>query len=120
MLNIKQNILNNRSFVKVCLIGILSTTLFACSSTDDEEIDLTLPAELMEIDNAFSPTVIWNNNLGSGVDDYFSRLKPVTGYGKVFSASRSGDVYAFDLETGKKVWHADLQKNNSNGGFFFG
>jgi outer membrane protein assembly factor BamB len=118
VLNYKGNVLNNRLFTKVCLLTLLSTALFACSSTDDEESDPTLAAELTEINNAFSPRIVWSKNVGNGVDDYFSRLKPVAGYGKIYSANRIGDVYAFDLETGKKVWHADLQKNSSSDSFF--
>lgn len=118
MLNYKGNVLNNRLFTKVCLLTLLSTALFACSSTDDEESDPTLAAELTEINNAFSPRIVWSKNVGNGVDDYFSRLKPVAGYGKIYSANRIGDVYAFDLDTGKKVWHADLQKNSSSDSFF--
>lgn len=118
MLNYKGNVLNNRLFTKVCLLTLLSTALFACSSTDDEESDPTLAAELTEINNAFSPRIVWSKNVGNGVDDYFSRLKPVAGYGKIYSANRIGDVYAFDLNTGKKVWHADLQKNSSSDSFF--
>jgi outer membrane protein assembly factor BamB len=118
VLNYKGNVLNNRLFTKVCLLTLLSTALFACSSTDDEESDPTLAAELTEINNAFSPRIVWSKNVGNGVDDYFSRLKPVAGYGKIYSANRIGDVYAFDLDTGKKVWHADLQKNSSSDSFF--
>jgi outer membrane protein assembly factor BamB len=118
VLNYKGNVLNNRLFTKVCLLTLLSTALFACSSTDDEESDPTLAAELTEINNAFSPRIVWSKNVGNGVADYFSRLKPVAGYGKIYSANRIGDVYAFDLDTGKKVWHADLQKNSSSDSFF--
>ncbi|MCO4798407.1 MAG: outer membrane protein assembly factor BamB [Colwelliaceae bacterium] len=88
----------------------------ACSSTEDE-IDKTEPVELTEINQQFSPKVIWEDS-GNGVDDYFSRLKPAVAYGKVYSASREGSVYAHDRESGKEIWHVDLRDDNKDGGFF--
>ncbi len=95
---------------------VLAAGLMACSSTDDE-IDETEPVELTEITQQFSVDVLWEESVG-GVGHYFSRLKPFVAYDKVFSASREGDVYAFDVNTGKQLWHTDLREDNPNGGFF--
>lgn len=97
---------------------VLSSTLFACSSTDDEEDPSTLVAELTEINEAFEPKVIWEESVGNGSDDYFSRLKPTVAYGKVYSASREGDVIAFDVTSGKEVWKADLSNINNDRSFW--
>ncbi len=112
MLNLKKTIFNKNLLV-VCLF---TTGLMACSSTEDE-IDKTEPVELTEINQQFSPKVIWEDS-GNGVDDYFSRLKPAVAYGKVYSASREGSVYAHDRESGKEIWHVDLRDDNKDGGFF--
>jgi len=90
----------------------------ACSSTDDEEEDKTLAAELIEINQQFTPNILWDKSVGDGVSDYYSRLRPAVAYDKVFSASRNGEAFAFDSETGKQVWHIDLRKNNPDAGFF--
>ena len=90
----------------------------ACSSTDDEEEDKTLAAELIEINQQFKPSILWDKSVGDGVSDYYSRLKPTVAYDKVFSASRNGEAFAFDSETGKQVWHVDLRESNSDTGFF--
>jgi outer membrane protein assembly factor BamB len=108
------NKLFNKKILAVCL---LTSGLMACSSTDDEE-DESLVAELTEINQAFEPEVLWEKNVGSGVDDYFSRLKPVVAYGKVFTASREGEAFAFDKETGKELWQIDLRSNEVDGSFF--
>lgn len=94
----------------------MSVGLAACSSTDDE-IDPNEPAELVEIQAKFEPSVVWNSSVG-GVGDYFSQLRPVVAYDKVFTASRIGDAYAFDLKTGKTVWHKDLSNIDSKRSFF--
>ena len=112
MLNLKNIILNKR-LLFACL---LTTGLMACSSTEDE-IDETEPVELTEIKPLFTPKVLWEES-GDGVGDYFSRLKTKVAYGKVFSASRAGNVYAHDSVTGKKVWEIDLREKNEDSGFF--
>ena len=88
----------------------------ACSSTD--EIDPTEPAELQEIESSFSPEVVWSQSVGDGVEDYYSQLRPIVAYDKVFTASREGDAYAFDMQTGKEVWHIDLSDINKERSFF--
>ena len=87
---------------------LLSSTLFACSSTDEDEDTSDIPVELTEIEEKFSPKVLWEESVGDGSGDYFSRLKPIVAYDKVYSASRAGDVMAFDEKTGKTLWHIDL------------
>jgi len=114
---------SNNNFVKNFCNGktlaaiLLSVSLFSCSSTDEEDVD-TLVAELTEIDAAFDVEVLWEKSVGDGVDDYFSRIKPIVAYDKVFSASREGDVYAFDTVTGKKVWQVDLSDINKERSFW--
>jgi len=109
----------NKLFNKKILVAcLLASGLMACSSIDDEEVDENFVAELTDINQTFKPEIVWQESVGSGVGDYFSRLKPVVAYGKVFSASREGEAYGFDEKTGKKLWHIDLRTNEDSGGFF--
>jgi len=114
---------NKNSFLKNFFNGttlaavLLSASLFSCSSTDDEDAE-TLAAELVDIDEAFEVDVLWDKSVGNGVDDYFSRIKPIVAYDKVFSASRQGDVMAFDVATGEKVWQVDLSDINNERSFW--
>jgi len=93
---------------KMLAILLFSSILFSCSSTDDDEGVSSLPAELTEITQQFSPDVLWEKSVGDGSENYFSRLKPVVAYKTVYSASRAGDVIAFDEKTGKTRWKIDL------------
>ncbi|MCJ8295532.1 MAG: outer membrane protein assembly factor BamB [Colwellia sp.] len=102
---------------KVLAIVLLSSSLLACSSNDDEDPS-TKVAELSDLDNAFDVEVLWDRSVGDGVDDYFSRIKPTVAYNKVYSASRMGDVIAFDKDSGKKVWQADLSDINNERSFW--
>ena len=94
----------------------LSSTLMACSSTDEED-EKTKIADLPEIKQQFEPKVVWHESVG-GVSSYFSRLKPMVAYNTVFSASRDGDVYAYDVLNGKEKWHSDLSDLEHKRGFF--
>ena len=105
---------------RILAVLLLSSTLFACSSTDDDEDEelIDLPAELTEIEQQFTPEVLWEESVGDGSEDYFSRLKPIVAYNKVYSASRAGDVIAFDKETGKTLWQTDLSDINKDRSFW--
>ncbi|WP_235839694.1 outer membrane protein assembly factor BamB [Cognaticolwellia mytili] len=104
----------NKKLIAICA---LSVGISACSSTDDENEELKI-AELVEITERFEPVVKWDVSVGDGVGSYFSRIKPIVAYGKVFSASREGDAYAFDESSGDRIWNADLSDLESERGFF--
>ncbi|WP_057832507.1 outer membrane protein assembly factor BamB [Colwellia sp. TT2012] len=105
------------SVKKALAIVLLSAGLFACSSNDDEDPS-TKVAELSALDNVFDVEVLWERSVGDGVDDYFSRIKPIVAYNKVYSASRMGDVIAFDKDSGKKAWQVDLSDLNNERSFW--
>ncbi len=102
---------------KLLAVLLLTSTLFACSSTDDED-EKNKIAELPDIEQQFTPKKVWGNSVGDGVSDYFSRLKPAVAYERVFAASRSGDVYAFAIDSGKELWHVDVAQLAQKAGFF--
>ncbi|WP_286265187.1 outer membrane protein assembly factor BamB [Thalassotalea atypica] len=103
---------------KIALAVLLSSMLLACSSTDDEEDESIKVAELTDIQELFEPKVIWEKSVGDGVGHYFSRIKPFSAYGKIFSASRDGELIALNAETGDTVWSIDLSDVNDETGFF--
>ena len=103
----------NKNLVVLCLMALGIT---ACSSTDD--IDEFEPAELVEITQQFETNVLWEENIGGGADDFFSRLSPTVAYDKLFTGSREGDVAALNLETGETLWSTDLRVEREGQGFF--
>jgi len=104
---------------KLWAVFLLSSVLFSCSSTDDEqEGSADIVAELTDVSAKFNPKVLWENSVGDGSEDYFSRLKPIVAYNKVYSASRAGDVIAFDEKTGQQVWKIDLSDSKGERSFW--
>jgi outer membrane protein assembly factor BamB len=112
-----KNFFKGLSTKKVLAIILLSSSLFACSSSDEEDPSTKI-AELSDLDNAFDVEILWDRSVGDGVNDYFSRIKPIVAYNKVYSASREGDVVAYDKESGDKVWQADLSDVNNERSFW--
>ena len=111
-------IFNKKLFsTKLLVVIALTTGVFACSSSDDED-PREVVAELIEFEPLFEPEVIWDASVGYGVEDHFSRIKPAVAYGKVFSASREGDVIAFDQASGDELWDVDLSDINNERSFF--
>lgn len=95
----------------------ISVTLSGCSTvsdwfTDDEELEIR---QLKPIEAKFSPTIEWEKDIGKGVDYYFSRLRPVYAYNKLYAADRHGTVVAMDPESGKILWERDFAVLDSEG-----
>lgn len=92
------------------VVVLLALSLSGCATVsdwfaEDEEIEIR---RLKPIEAVFEPQVKWETEVGDGVQDYFSRLAPAVGYGKVFAASRDGIVVALDPDTGKEIWQQDF------------
>lgn len=95
-----------KSLVKSVAIVSAAVIAVGCSSSDDEEPKF---ATLQPINAEVTPKVLWNESVGSGIGEYFSRLNPVVEYGNVYAADRAGIVRAMNKNNGKTVWEVDLR-----------
>lgn len=86
--------------------ALLAFVLVGCSSNDEEE--LVLP----EIDNKVTPDYVWSSSVGDGIEHYDSKIKPAVLGNKVFVASRTGEIVAFNLQNGDKLWSYDLRNGD--------
>lgn len=85
--------------------GLSLSLLSACSSSDVEEEPVS---PLPEIEASVFPEVSWSTNVGSGVGEYYSDLRPAVRYGKLFVVDRYGQIVAFNEATGDEVWSVDI------------
>ncbi|MGJ8681172.1 outer membrane protein assembly factor BamB [Paraglaciecola sp.] len=97
--------------VSSCLVFSGCTTV-ANWFYDDDEIEIR---RLQPIESKFTPVQKWSVDLGDGVGNFFSKLKPAVNYKKVFAADRQGMIAAFEQETGKKVWQRNLATYKDEG-----
>lgn len=81
---------------------------------DEEELEIR---QLAPISAEFTPTELWEQEFDTGVDSYFSRLRPVVAYDKVFAATRQGRISAFDPATGAEIWQTNMAEFRDEGVF---
>ncbi|KLN46707.1 membrane biogenesis protein [Providencia rettgeri] len=92
---------------KTLLIGLVASALLAgCSS----ETDSIIMAPLPQVENQFTPSIVWDKSVGNGVEQFYSELAPAWDGSAVYAADRKGLVKAFELDSGKEIWSVDLSK----------
>ena len=99
--------------MKQLLILFLAVSLASCGmfkSKDNNEP----PAELTDIDNALDIKSVWETNLGND-DELYAKLIPTYQAGVLFVATTEGEVFGFDIETGKRLWKTKTKKPLSGG-----
>lgn len=94
-----------KMFKHALSVALTLGVLVGCAGEEDSIQMAPLP----DVENAFTPTKIWSQTIGDGVEGYFSNLSPAEGYGKIFAADRNGVVKALDPETGNVLWQQDLE-----------
>ncbi|QIR13900.1 outer membrane protein assembly factor BamB [Shewanella aestuarii] len=85
--------------------GLGIALMSGCSSSDVEDEPVS---ELVDIQASVFPEVNWSKNIGKGVGDFYSQLRPAVNYGKIFVADRHGEVSAFDQQTLNKIWSVNF------------
>ncbi|MGV6985199.1 outer membrane protein assembly factor BamB [Providencia hangzhouensis] len=92
---------------KTLLVGLVASALLAgCSS----ETDSIIMAPLPQVENQFTPSIVWDRSVGNGVGQFYSELSPIWDGSAVYAADRKGLVKAFELDSGKELWSVDLSK----------
>ena len=102
-------------YLKIFVTLSFAASISGCATVsgwfeDDEEAEIR---KLPELTQAFDTKVLWTKSIGGGVDDYFSRLSPAVGYGKIFAADREGEIVALDPRDGKKIWSVIISRKSN-------
>lgn len=75
----------------------------------------TEPAELTDFTASATVSKLWSAQAGKGEQRLGVRQRPAVADGRVYAAAVEGGVRAFDLQTGKSVWHYDSELPLSGG-----
>lgn len=102
------------SFFKKQFISGTVLALSALAAGCSTDVDVYKPVSAPIVTNSVETTVVWSASVGSGVGNYYTRLTPAVDDVKVYAASRNGDVFALDRETGSREWHIDLDDEDEN------
>ena len=94
-------------FKPLVLTSIVLTGLTGCETTEENE-ELRI-AELTPINITRHVDVEWREQSGSGVENYYSNLRPVVVGDVIFAASREGEVFAMSKTDGDEIWQVDTR-----------
>lgn len=87
------------------LVAVLSS---GCAMFSDDEDDALAPAPLTAFDAEYDLRKVWGDGVGNGQGKLYHLLRPAAADGRLIAAANNGKVEAFDLQSGKSLWRADL------------
>ncbi len=87
-----------RVFALLCFLCVL----FSCSSKKDD--DITKKEKLVDFESSVSAKRLWTVSTGEGKGRKYLRLVPAIDNQTIYAADANGNVSAFDLESGKRLW----------------
>ena len=97
--------------IQYVLICTLIFSLIGCAQQDN-----TLqPVKLKPIYQQLTLKTLWQQQVGSGSDDEFLRLKPTISGQTIYAVSYNGQIKAFDRYNGKVKWQQNLPQNITSG-----
>lgn len=100
--------LNKTNWKQRTVAAILVGLLAGCAG-EEEAVQVS---PLPEVVSSFTPTELWDTEVGNGVENYYSKLSPVYAYDKIFVAAREGEVVALSPRSGEVIWELDLSDAN--------
>ena len=92
------------SLVLACAVALAGcTTIKGWFGAEDKKA--TEPAELADFTPSAKVSKLWSAGAGKGEGRIGARQGPAVADGHVYAAAVEGGVRAFDLQTGKALWH---------------
>jgi outer membrane protein assembly factor BamB len=100
--------------MKRCLLLIaLVTVLCGCARirgwfNDAKSENIEPPTPLVEFPQSLTVQKLWSERIGKGAEKTGARMGVAYDDGKIFAASVTGDISAYDAATGHDLWHRRL------------
>jgi len=101
--------------IRYALAGLLSCAIVGCSSFGKDDDKEQKPSPLPEFKEEQSLDKVWSHGVGDGQGKLYNRLTPAIVQEKIIVASAKGKIEAFDRNTGKSLWDADIDQPLSGG-----
>lgn len=110
-------------FTTSCFIGPVKELGYQIEDAyEDESINISSPEPLKDIQNHHSFSFKWDTNISELKS---SHLKPFVHQNNLFLINSDGQLFLFDLVSGKLIWEIDTESpplaglNGDEGSFFF-
>jgi outer membrane protein assembly factor BamB len=100
----------NSGFQIRVALALALATLVACDSKDVDQ-----PAELTDFRSTVTINRVWSANVGGGEPKLRLGLGVAQSGNAVFAAGHNGDVVAFDVATGRRLWQANTKLRLTGG-----
>ncbi|MGH1438741.1 MAG: outer membrane protein assembly factor BamB [Cellvibrionaceae bacterium] len=101
-----------RSFLSYVFVFATALVLVGCSWFGDKKKQ---PNELTDITQRVDIQRRWEADVGSGLSDLYRLMPPTLDQQAVYANDYKGRVYAFDRESGKRLWKQDLDLDVASG-----
>ncbi len=96
--------------MKRFIIVLTALLVVACGGGDKVKLDRAdvAPKPLADFVTTVGLERIWSRNVGANFDKRFLNLSPALDNGVVYIANSGGRIVATDIDTGARLWAADL------------
>ncbi len=112
--------LNTHMLKRAAALVVLASLLAGCSTVkgwfggkNAEAKKAAEPAELVDFEPSVSVRKAWSANLGDGEGRIGARQGPAVADGRVYAAAAEGRVLALDLQSGKRIWEFEADKDQN-------
>jgi outer membrane protein assembly factor BamB len=104
--------------LRVLTLAALAVAVSGCATikgwfNDAKKENIEPPTKLAE---QFTPSIavqkIWSQRIGKGAEKTGARLRPAYADGKIYAASTTGVLEAFDATTGRSIWSKQFGKRS--------
>ena len=92
--------------------------LQGCALFGGDDEDIQLPTELVEFEAVIEVDEKWDVSVGKGHEGLVLGLKPATDGEQIYAASFDGNVIAFDINRGRKIWKNNYDLSFTSGPTF--
>lgn len=87
--------------------GMVLAMLSGCGIFGGGDDNIEPPAELVDFDATLEVDRVWSAKVGGDAERLRLGLRPATDGARIFAASHSGRLAAFDAQTGRRQWQVD-------------
>lgn len=97
------------TFLRLLSASLLAVSLAGCGFWGGKSDEIE-PNKLVSFKAEKKVDVLWSVSVGSGPGNKFHQLTPAIDDERIFAVDKKGTVFAYQLESGKKLWNVKLKQ----------